>query len=247
MANILSGAIIAAGRGERLRPAAAGLPKPLVELGGKVLLLHQIEMMQRIGLQRVSVIVNSETAELIERRGIAMPAGVDLCVADTPSSMESLLTLGTRIRPGWFLLATVDAIVAEIEFRRFYEQARRLTESNTGSERFDGALGVVKWRGDARPLFVDVAADGLITRLGDEQGERVTAGLYFFATRIFAYADEARSLGLDALRRFLAFLLGKKLRFAAIELTGAVDVDEGADLEQARAMIARRRGKGASG
>ena len=139
MANILSGAIIAAGRGERLRPAAAGLPKPLVELGGKVLLLHQIEMMQRIGLQRVSVIVNSETAELIERRGIAMPAGVDLCVADTPSSMESLLTLGTRIPPGWFLLATVDAIVAEIEFRRFYEQARRLTESKTGSERFDGA------------------------------------------------------------------------------------------------------------
>lgn len=247
MPNILSGAIIAAGRGERLRPATAGLPKPLVELGGKTLLLRQIELMQRCGLARVYVIVNTETAGLLEQRGIALPPGVDLCVADPPTSMESILTLGARIPPGCFMLATVDAIVAESEFQRFYAQARSLIDSRAGVGRFDGALGVVKWRGDARPLFVDSAADGLITRCGDERGERVTAGLYFFTTRIFDYADEARALGLDALRRFLALLIGKKLRFAAIELSGVVDVDEEADLEQARALITGRRDNGASG
>ncbi|MGO9264015.1 MAG: NTP transferase domain-containing protein [Candidatus Binataceae bacterium] len=247
MPDILSGAIIAAGRGERLRSATAGLPKPLVELDGKALLLRQIELMQRIGLKSVYVIVNTETAGLLQQRGIAIPAGVELVVADTPTSMESILTLGTRIPPGWFLLTTVDAIVTESEFRRFAAQARSLIAASAGAGPFDGALGVVKWRGDARPLFVDSAADGLITRLGDEQSERVTAGLYFFTTRIFAYADEARALRLNALRRFLAFLLGKKMRFAAIELTVAVDVDEAADLEQARALITGRRENGASG
>jgi len=95
-------------------------------------------------------------------------------------------------------------------------------------------------------LFVDIAANGLITRFGDEQGVRVTAGLYFFTTRIFDHAAEARGLGLDALRRFLAFLLGKKLRFGAIELTGVVDVDEAADLAEARTLLAGQRQKGAS-
>lgn len=261
MLQSLSGAIIAAGRGERLRPATAGLPKPLVELDGRPLLLHQIEMMRRSGIRRIHVIVNSETARLIERRAIALPAEVDLIVADTANSMESLLTLGTRIPSGWFFLATVDAIVAPAEFRRFHETAQRLCAADGAVEeldsaparreavagRFDGALGVVRWRGDARPLFVDLAADGSISRLGGEQGECVTAGLYCFATRIFDHGAEARALGFDALRRFLGFLLEKNLRFAAIELTGAVDVDEGADLEQARIMFARRREDGASG
>lgn len=246
MPNGISGAIIAAGRGERLRAATAGLPKPLVELDGKSLLVRQIELMQRNGLERVYVIVNTETAGMLERRGIALPSAVDLVVADTPTSMESLLTLGKRIPPGWFLLITVDAVVTAGEFRRFHEQARRLIESRAAAEPFDGALGVVEWRGDARPLFVDIAADGSITRFGDEQGVRVTAGLYFLTTRIFDHADEARALGLDALRRFLAFLLGKKLRLGAIELTGVVDVDEAADLAQARALLAGRRENGAS-
>ena len=78
MPDILSGAIIAAGRGERLRSATAGLPKPLVELDGKALLLRQIELMQRIGLKSVYVIVNTETAGLLQQRGIAIPAGVEL-------------------------------------------------------------------------------------------------------------------------------------------------------------------------
>jgi NDP-sugar pyrophosphorylase family protein len=244
MRNVVSGAIIAGGRGERLRPGTAGLPKPLVELDGKPLLLRQIEMMRRIGLPRVYVIVNSETAELIKRRAISMPAEVELCIADTPNSMESLLTLGARIQPGSFVLATVDAIVTDTEFSRFYRDARKLMEP-IASRPFDGALGVVQWCGDARPLFVEVAEDGLVTRCGGERGAQVTAGLYFFTTRIFDHADQARALGLDALRRFLAFLLSKNLRFAAIALSAAVDIDEPADLEQARALIAHRRGNGA--
>jgi NDP-sugar pyrophosphorylase family protein len=247
MMHSLSGAIIAAGRGTRLREATAGLPKPLVELGGKALLIRQIELMQRNGFECVYVIVNSETAELFDEQGIIFPAGADLCVADTPTSMESVLTLGTRIPEGWFLLTTVDAIVPEAEFRRFAEEARRRMRAPTKGGPFDGALGVVQWRGDARSLFVDIAKDGsIITRFRDQPGERVTAGLYFFTTRIFAYADEARALRLNALRRFLAFLIEKKMRFVAVELAMAVDVDEAADLEEARALITGRRENGAS-
>jgi hypothetical protein len=43
---------------------------------------------------------------------------------------------------------------------------------------FDGALGVVRWRGDSKPLFAEVAPDATITHLGDEQASTVTAGVY---------------------------------------------------------------------
>jgi hypothetical protein len=104
-------------------------------------------------------------------------------------------------------------------------------------------LGVVTWRGDRHPLFAEVASDGVITRLGGHEAPRVTAGVYLFLTRIFAFGDMARSAGLDALRRYLALLISEGMRFAAIELTGVIDVDEGGDLDAARVLVASRGGR----
>ncbi|HLW70605.1 MAG TPA: NTP transferase domain-containing protein [Candidatus Binataceae bacterium] len=236
MPDGLSGAIIAAGRGERLRAASGGLPKPLVELGGKSLLLRQVEGLTRLGANPIHVIVNSETAALMGARQIRMPDQVQLIVADTPNSMESLLILGERIQSPRFLLSTVDAIVAEDELETFAAHAQLAMELRS----LDGALGVVRWRGDHRPLFVETIADGAITHFGGEAAARVTAGIYLFTQRIFTYAAMAHARRLGALREFLGFLLEQRLRFIAIELKSAVDIDEAADLALARSIIASR-------
>jgi NDP-sugar pyrophosphorylase family protein len=241
MAIGLSGAIVAAGRGDRLRAAAGGIPKPLVELAGEPMIVRQARAMLSLGLSPVHTIVNSETAGLMNDWGVQIPAGVDLCVRDTANSMESLLTLGERIAPGRFVLATVDAVVDQAELRRFVASATKMTDP-AGPQRLDGALGVVKWLGDTRPLFAEVAADGLITGLGETTTAVVTAGVYLFSTAIFAYAREAQVMGLDAMRRFLALLIRKGMRFAAIELEGVIDIDEAADLQTARTAVARRAG-----
>jgi NDP-sugar pyrophosphorylase family protein len=230
----LSGAIIAAGRGGRLRQASGGLPKPLVELGGKPLLLRQVEGLARVGANPIHVIVNSETAALMRRSQLRLPDQVKLVVADTPNSMESLLKLGERIESQRFMLSTVDAIVAAEELESFAARAQHAMEFRA----LDGALGVVRWRGDKRPLFVETVADGTITRFGGEAGARVTAGIYLFAQRVFTYTGSARARRLGALRQFLGFLLDQRLRFAAVELKSAVDIDEAADLALARSLIA---------
>jgi choline kinase len=232
----LRGAIIAAGRGERLRAAVCGIPKPLVELNGESLLARQVRLMQSAGVRPVHAIINSETARMMDELALHPPADVDVCVRDTANSMESLLVLGERLHPGRFVLMTVDAIIDQREFQRFIERALELTEPKPGC--FNGALGVVKWRGDRHPLFTEVAADGLITAFGKPGTETVTAGVYLFTTRIFEYAAEARRLQLDAMRRFLSLMVDQGMRFAAIELDGVIDLDEGADLEQARLMLA---------
>ncbi|MBV8138580.1 MAG: NTP transferase domain-containing protein [Deltaproteobacteria bacterium] len=233
MVTGFQGAIIAAGRGERLR-ASSGveLPKPLVEVGGVSLLARQAGAMVSSGAREVLAIVNSETASLA--RGSSFPRQLRLIVRDTQSSMESLLVLGEALPAGDFLLATVDAMVPDPEFRRFVTQAR--------ASRFpmlaDGVLAVAKWRGDRKPLFAEVTSTGLIASLGQRETSLVTAGLYWLPTTIFRWSAAARERKLAALRAFLQMLLEEQVRLAAIEVEGAIDIDEAADLEAARRMLA---------
>ena len=233
----LRGAIIAAGRGERLRNAVHDLPKPLVELGGETMLVRQARMLRAAGAETVVALVNSETAALLAARAVAIPPWMTLAARDTASSMESLFTLGEHLRgASHFLLATVDAVADAAELRRFVERALELTGG--GAAPFDGTLAVVQWRGDKRPLFAEVAADGAIAALGERESALVTAGFYYLPAAIFDLAGRARAQGLDAMRKLLAMALASGIRLGAIPLASTIDVDEAADLAAARAMVA---------
>ena len=58
--------ILAAGRGERMRPLSDTVPKPLLEAGGKPLIVHLIERLGRAGFHDL-VINHSHLGEQIER------------------------------------------------------------------------------------------------------------------------------------------------------------------------------------
>ena len=47
--------ILAAGRGERMRPLTAGTPKPLLRAGGKALIEYHLEALARAGMHEVVV------------------------------------------------------------------------------------------------------------------------------------------------------------------------------------------------
>ncbi len=49
--------ILAAGRGERLRPITDTCPKPLVKVGGKELLVWHIEKLKQVGI--TDILINS--------------------------------------------------------------------------------------------------------------------------------------------------------------------------------------------
>jgi MurNAc alpha-1-phosphate uridylyltransferase len=61
----LKAIILAAGRGERMRPLTDRLPKPLLEVGGKPLIVHHIEKLAALGCERV-VINHAHLGEMIE-------------------------------------------------------------------------------------------------------------------------------------------------------------------------------------
>ncbi len=239
MVKGLQGAIIAAGRGERLRNSTRDdIPKPLVKLGGEAMLLRQARALIAAGASSVVAVINSETARVARENEMAfeMPASFRLVVRDTANSMETMLALGEVVEPGWFIAATVDAVIPQAELARFVNESRRKIE-DCSEKKFAGVLAVTRWRGEARPLFADVSENGLILRLGNRQTSMVTAGLYFLSTRVFDYAADARRAGLDALRRFLALIIERGMQLDAIEIEGSIDVDEASDLDAARIAI----------
>ncbi len=234
----IDGAILAAGRGERLRAQGPDLPKPLVKLDGETLLARQTRVLLEAGVDRVVAVVNSETAALLERDAVALPKRLTIVVRDTPNSMETLFQLGEHLSTRWFLAATVDAVLARGEMQRFADQAIARVEPAPHAHE-EGALGVVRWRGDQRPLFVEVGNDGVIRGLGADSGATVTAGVYFLPASIFAYRARARAAKLSALRQLLSGLVDWGVRLHAIELGDVIDIDVAQDLDAARLMLAR--------
>jgi len=237
MVTTLQGAIIAAGRGERLRLSTRDdIPKPLVMLGGEAMLSRQARALLDAGASSVVAIINSETARIAKETSLAIPPSLRLIVRDTANSMETMLALGDVLAPGWFIASTVDAVIPQAELVRFVNESRLKIE-DCGDKNFAGVLAVTPWRGEAKPLFSDVTGNGLILRLGNRQTSTVTAGLYVLSTRIFELAADARRAGLDALRRFLALIIERGMRLDAIEIEGSIDVDEASDLDAARLAI----------
>lgn len=238
MVSELQGAIIAAGRGERLRRSTGDdLPKPLVKLGGEAMLSRQARAILDAGASSVVAVINSETARVAREMALEIPPSVRLVVRDTANSMETMLALGEVLAPGWFIAATVDAVIPLAELTRFVNESRRKIEACGDRNPVGGVLAVTRWRGEDRPLFADVTEDGLILRLGDSQTSMVTAGFYLLSTRVFDFAADARRAGLDALRRFLALVIERGMRLYALEVEGSIDVDEASDLDAARLAI----------
>ncbi len=239
MVTELQGAIIAAGRGDRLRVSTRDdIPKPLVKLGGEAMLSRQARALLAAGASSVVAVINSETARVANENEnqLELPPSMRLVVRDTANSMETMLALGEMLEPGWFLAATVDAVIPLVELVRFVNESRRKIEE-CRDKNLAGVLAVTRWRGEAKPLFADVTENGLIRQLGNRHTSMVTAGLYFLSTRVFDYAADARRAGLDALRRFLALLIERGMRLEAVEIEGSIDVDEASDLDAARIAI----------
>lgn len=103
--------ILAAGRGERLRPLTERIPKPLIPVGGEPLIVHQLRWLHRAGLRDV-VINLYHLGEAIER---ALGTGSDLGVRIHYSHEPELLDTGGGIKralpalgPGPFVVLNGD-------------------------------------------------------------------------------------------------------------------------------------------
>jgi len=185
-----SAMVLAAGRGERLRPLTDDRPKPLVDVGGKALIDHALDKLAAAGVARAAVNV-SYKGDMIERHlaGRARPAIVISREARRLETGGGIAKALGALGPDPFYVVNGDLLWRD----RAVPALARLAAA-WDDARWDALLLLVplaaasgyQGRGD-----FERAADGRLSRrAADRDAPYVFAGVQLVHPRLFAERPE---------------------------------------------------------
>ena len=84
--------LLAAGRGERMRPLTLSVPKPLLDVGGKALIVHHLEALARGGVSEIAINTSWLGEQL--RGALGDGAAFGVCIRWFEEGPEPLETAG---------------------------------------------------------------------------------------------------------------------------------------------------------
>jgi len=109
--------ILAAGKGDNLKPFTDTRPNPMISVAGKYLFDHSLDLLQKAGINDIFVVVGHQKDKLIEQIGEHVHNGLNLQYVEQkrPSGIgDAVLKIKDKILPGeYFLLIYGDIVTAE--------------------------------------------------------------------------------------------------------------------------------------
>ncbi len=122
--------ILAAGRGERMRPLSDATPKPLLEVGGKALIVWQIQRLVAAGFTEIVVNVAHRGEMIVEKLGDGARFGCHIRYSREPEPLEVAGGIATAFP---LLGHTVALIVSgdvytEYDYSALHERAAAMAE-----------------------------------------------------------------------------------------------------------------------
>ena len=112
--------ILAAGRGERLRPLTERTPKPLLEVDGETLLGRHLARLARAGFERAVINVSHLAEQIVARFGDGAQAGIGIAWSREAEPLETaggIAQARALIGAAPFLLVNAD-IWCDFDFSR---------------------------------------------------------------------------------------------------------------------------------
>ena len=112
--------LLAAGRGERMRPLTDTVPKPLLEVGGKPLIVWQIERLVRAGFTDIVINVSYRGDQIIDALGDGACFGATIRYSREAEPMETaggIVHALPLLGDGSVVVAAAD-VYAEFDYRR---------------------------------------------------------------------------------------------------------------------------------
>ncbi|HWW67504.1 MAG TPA: sugar phosphate nucleotidyltransferase [Solirubrobacterales bacterium] len=192
-------AILCGGRGTRLRERTETMPKALVEIGGRPILWHVIEIYVAQGFERF-VLATGYLGEMVEELAVAerWPDGVSVECVDTGLDTQTggrIALLSDRLDGGTFCVTYADG-VADVDLRALLD-----------FHRGHGALATVTV---VRPHLqwgvAELDGDGRVERFVEKPRSEhwINGGFFCFEPGALDYLDERSVLESEPLERLVA-------------------------------------------
>lgn len=184
--------ILAAGRGERMRPLSDTTPKPLLAVGGKALIVWQIEALARAGLTDIVINVSVHAEQVISTLGDGARFGVALRYSRERVPLESAGGIATALP----LLGRGPAIIvsgdvwSDFDHRTLLPRAERMAR-----DQFAPRVHLVMVDNPPYHPQGDFVLEG--DRMALDGGERLTyANISIHDTALFAELPRGTALKL---------------------------------------------------
>jgi MurNAc alpha-1-phosphate uridylyltransferase len=171
--------ILAAGRGERMRPLSHTCPKPLLEAGGKSLIVWQIEALARAGFRDIVVNVAHLADRFVAALGDGSALGVRLVWSFEREALEAAGGIATAVPllPAGPALIVSGDVVTDFD----YGSLRSRAEAMAAVAEAPRAHLVMVPNPHYHPAGDFALADGRIERQGAAQLTYASIGLYDMA------------------------------------------------------------------
>ncbi len=183
----LMGVILAAGKGTRMRPFSEHYPKPILPLGGKPLLAHQIEQMAALGVEHVVVVIGHLGHQVVRELGDGERFGVRISYVEQEETLgiaHAVYRLERHVDRPFFLF------LGDIYFET--ENLASMPERMMGPGGADGVLAVKREQDQEkirRNFVVLTDANGRVHRVVEKPRYAKTdlkgCGIYLFDQSFF--------------------------------------------------------------
>ncbi len=238
----MHGLILAGGEGSRLAAGGVAVPKPLVEVAGRPLILRLLETLAELGCRTLTCAVRADFPA-VRRLLVGARFGPPLTVIEcrTPSSLHTLVEGLAAVPPGPVFCSMVDTVMRQEDWRAAYRETEVRLERGA-----DAVLVVTPYVDDESPVYVTRQGEGGgdVRALTDEPSQPpcVTGGVYGLSAEARRAAADAAGRGVHRMRGFLKSLVAAGRQVGAVEVPRIIDIDRPSDLQTANAWLAAREG-----
>ncbi len=239
-------AIISAGEGSRLAQEGVAVPKPMVEIGGEMMIDRLIRIFTENGAEEIVVIVNELTNLVKEHlEGLKTDVPLKIVAKTTPSSMHSFYEISRFLKDSRFCLTTVDTIFREKEFSEYIDFFKNSSD--------DGVMAVTDYIDDEKPLYVatderNMQITGFFDSIADfeskSQGNEhsvcnfISGGIYCLGPSAIETLESCMSDGLARMRNFQRRLVSDGRKLSAYKFSKILDIDHADDIVKAENFLA---------
>lgn len=204
--------IMAGGKGQRLMPLTANIPKPMLNVGEKPIIEHNIDRLIKFGVQHISISIN-HLGEMISnyfQDGSQKGIHIDYISETIPLGTIGSIKLKNRYEKEYILVLNSD-LLTNIDFEDFF---------NTFiSRNADMAVASIPYHSDVPYAVLDLNTENEI--LAFQEKPRYThhsnAGIYLFKRELIDFLPENTFFNATDL---IQMLIDRKKKIVAYPILG---------------------------